>query len=320
MREARAIPPPWNLKLVEAPLFGRRAPFMREVRDVDLDYHVRHSALPTRRAARARDPRLAPAQPSAGSPSPALGGPSDRGARRQPLRHVQQDAPLARRRRQRDAADHARALQGSGPARDGLLLDRRRGRAPRACGREKRRHGTLGTPAQCRAWRGFRRRRALPRGARPGRRRGRRPGAPGSLPRARLGARREPRRTAALRHPAVRAQAAQAPGADRQLHAQRHRPLPERHRPAPLSRRARADPRPSADGRDPREPARGRRPVDGHRDRDDGRRAGHQRRQPDRAPAGDRALDRRGQAPPERARPRPARPTRCSSTARTSRG
>jgi diacylglycerol O-acyltransferase / wax synthase len=46
MREARAIPPPWNLKLVEAPLLGRRAPFMREVRDVDLDYHVRHSALP----------------------------------------------------------------------------------------------------------------------------------------------------------------------------------------------------------------------------------------------------------------------------------
>jgi diacylglycerol O-acyltransferase len=46
MREARAIPPPWNLTLVEAPLIGRHAPFMREVRDVDLDYHVRHSALP----------------------------------------------------------------------------------------------------------------------------------------------------------------------------------------------------------------------------------------------------------------------------------
>ncbi|MFI4977662.1 MAG: wax ester/triacylglycerol synthase family O-acyltransferase [Solirubrobacterales bacterium] len=46
MREARAIPSPWNLQLVEGPLVGRRAPFMREVRDVDLDYHVRHSALP----------------------------------------------------------------------------------------------------------------------------------------------------------------------------------------------------------------------------------------------------------------------------------
>jgi WS/DGAT/MGAT family acyltransferase len=46
MREARVIPPPWNLKLVEAPLIGGRAPLMRETRDVDLDYHVRHSALP----------------------------------------------------------------------------------------------------------------------------------------------------------------------------------------------------------------------------------------------------------------------------------
>jgi diacylglycerol O-acyltransferase len=45
MREAREIPPPWNLELVEGPL-GLRAPFMRETRDVDLDYHVRHSALP----------------------------------------------------------------------------------------------------------------------------------------------------------------------------------------------------------------------------------------------------------------------------------
>jgi WS/DGAT/MGAT family acyltransferase len=46
MREARTIPPPWNLKLVEAPLFGQPVPFMRETHDVDLDYHVRHSALP----------------------------------------------------------------------------------------------------------------------------------------------------------------------------------------------------------------------------------------------------------------------------------
>jgi WS/DGAT/MGAT family acyltransferase len=46
MREPHAIPAPWNLKLVEAPLIGGRAPFMRETRDVDLDYHIRHSALP----------------------------------------------------------------------------------------------------------------------------------------------------------------------------------------------------------------------------------------------------------------------------------
>jgi diacylglycerol O-acyltransferase len=46
MREARAIPSPWNLQLVEAPLLGSRVPMMREVHDIDLDYHVRHSALP----------------------------------------------------------------------------------------------------------------------------------------------------------------------------------------------------------------------------------------------------------------------------------
>ena len=46
MRSYRAIPPPWNLKLVQGPLVGPRMPLMRETRDVDLDYHVRHSALP----------------------------------------------------------------------------------------------------------------------------------------------------------------------------------------------------------------------------------------------------------------------------------
>jgi diacylglycerol O-acyltransferase / wax synthase len=46
MRAAQAVPPPWNLTLVEAPLLGSRLPLMREIHDVDLDYHVRHSALP----------------------------------------------------------------------------------------------------------------------------------------------------------------------------------------------------------------------------------------------------------------------------------
>ncbi|HEY4895924.1 MAG TPA: wax ester/triacylglycerol synthase family O-acyltransferase [Solirubrobacteraceae bacterium] len=45
MRRARTVPPPWNLKLVETPVIGR-IPLMREVRDIDIDYHVRHSALP----------------------------------------------------------------------------------------------------------------------------------------------------------------------------------------------------------------------------------------------------------------------------------
>jgi WS/DGAT/MGAT family acyltransferase len=46
MRSVHTIPPPWNLKLVEGPLLGPRLPLMREIHDVDLDYHVRHSALP----------------------------------------------------------------------------------------------------------------------------------------------------------------------------------------------------------------------------------------------------------------------------------
>ena len=46
MREERSVPPPWNLKLVDGPIVGQRLPLMTEDRDVDLDYHVRHSALP----------------------------------------------------------------------------------------------------------------------------------------------------------------------------------------------------------------------------------------------------------------------------------
>lgn len=46
MRQERAVPRPWNLKLVEGPLVGHKLPLMVEEKDVDLDYHVRHSALP----------------------------------------------------------------------------------------------------------------------------------------------------------------------------------------------------------------------------------------------------------------------------------
>ena len=46
MRASERIPEPWNLKLVEGPLVGPRLPLMQTDRDVDLDYHVRHSALP----------------------------------------------------------------------------------------------------------------------------------------------------------------------------------------------------------------------------------------------------------------------------------
>src|SRR5688572_1901815 len=47
MRDTHTIPQPWNLKLVGAPVIGHRLPVMREDQDMDLDYHVRHSALPS---------------------------------------------------------------------------------------------------------------------------------------------------------------------------------------------------------------------------------------------------------------------------------
>ena len=46
MRAPQTVPRPWNLRLVAGPLVGPRLPLMREERDIDLDYHVRHSALP----------------------------------------------------------------------------------------------------------------------------------------------------------------------------------------------------------------------------------------------------------------------------------
>jgi len=46
MRAVRTLPEPWNLKLLRAPLIGERVPLMQTVSDVDLDLHVRHSALP----------------------------------------------------------------------------------------------------------------------------------------------------------------------------------------------------------------------------------------------------------------------------------
>jgi diacylglycerol O-acyltransferase len=47
MRDAsQVIPQPWNLRLVDGPIVGPRVPLMREDRNIDLDYHVRHSALP----------------------------------------------------------------------------------------------------------------------------------------------------------------------------------------------------------------------------------------------------------------------------------
>lgn len=46
MRATRTLPEPWNLKPLELPLVGTAVPLLQTVRDVDLDHHVRHSALP----------------------------------------------------------------------------------------------------------------------------------------------------------------------------------------------------------------------------------------------------------------------------------
>jgi WS/DGAT/MGAT family acyltransferase len=46
LRGVSAVRSPWNLRLVEAPVLGAPLPLMTEDRDVDLTYHVRHSALP----------------------------------------------------------------------------------------------------------------------------------------------------------------------------------------------------------------------------------------------------------------------------------
>lgn len=46
IREEHRIPRPWNLKLIRPPGIGPRIPFMREDPDIDVHYHVRHSALP----------------------------------------------------------------------------------------------------------------------------------------------------------------------------------------------------------------------------------------------------------------------------------
>src|SRR5579859_3468346 len=46
MRATRTLPEPWNLRPLELPLVGAALPLLQTVRDVDLDHHVRHSALP----------------------------------------------------------------------------------------------------------------------------------------------------------------------------------------------------------------------------------------------------------------------------------
>lgn len=45
LRSARSFVPPWNLKIKQSPL-KNVLPVVKEHRDIDMEYHVRHSALP----------------------------------------------------------------------------------------------------------------------------------------------------------------------------------------------------------------------------------------------------------------------------------
>ena len=235
----QTIPPPWNLKLVEGPLVGPRVPLMREDRDIDLDYHVRHSALPHPGGQRELGilvSRLHSHQLDLHRPLWEAhlieGLEGNRFAIYMKMHHSLIDGVSGMRMILRDALDRsrrARTCPRSGPSRPASA--RRRGGGRRRAGRPRGRG---------RARRRASGRRARPRRGRPRPRRGRRPRAAGALPGARLGARRPARRPAPLRHPAVRARADQGARQRRRLHAQRRRPLPQRHRPAPLPERARA--------------------------------------------------------------------------------
>ena len=45
LRSAKSFAPPWNLQIKPSPL-SKAMPAVRERHDVDMEYHVRHSALP----------------------------------------------------------------------------------------------------------------------------------------------------------------------------------------------------------------------------------------------------------------------------------
>ena len=253
-------------------------------------------AAAPRRPTRAGNPGLAPPRPPARPPPATLGGTPDRGARGEPVRDLHEDAPLADRRGERHADDAADLLGRSRAAGHAGVLGRPGRRAPES---RRRRAGPLGRVAGAARGGARSRGRAVPCRGRPRSRGGRRPLPDGAVPSAeKLGALRPARRPTPLRNPAVRAGQDQGARQSRRLHAERRRPLPQRHGPAPLPERARAAARPSADRRNPGQPPRRGRPVDRHRDRNDGRRARHQHRQSPRSPRGDPALDLRGEGPP----------------------
>ncbi len=183
VREQKTVPSPWNLKLVDGPVVGHRLPLMVEDRDVDLEYHVRHSALPHPGGQRELGILVSRlhSQPARHAPA-AVGDPHDRRPRGTgPLRRLHQDAPLADRRGQRHA--DAAALAQPRPRRAGHELPSgpsAPSSKPKRPKPERPSSGPARLDRELGDRRGERRGRARPRGrrARPRRARGGRPQRP----------------------------------------------------------------------------------------------------------------------------------------------
>ncbi len=315
MRSVRTIPPPWNLRLVEPPLIGPRLPLMREIHDVDLDYHVRHSALPHPGGQRELGilvSRLHSNQLDLHRPLWEVhlieGLEGNRFAMYTKTHHSLIDGVSGMRLIMRalstdpDAPGHgvrsgrwARARARASRGRNGSAGVARRARS------SVLREGAASLGGLSRA--AFDLARAAVDEQPPA----------GPLPRARVGPRRAARRASAASPPSsTRSSACRDRGreADCTLNEIVLYLCGSALR-SYLAEHARV-PRAPPHRRHPGEPARGRRPVDGHGRRHDRGRARDQHRRPARAPAGDQALQRRGQAPPAHAaRRRPAPPTRC---------
>ena len=259
LRASRAIPPPWNLKLVHGPLVDSRLPLMREGHDIDLDYHVRHSALPYPGGQRELGilvSRLHSHQLDMHRPLWEVhlieGLEGDRFAIYLKMHHSLIDGVsgmrLILRTLSTDPDERGTPAfwtvgEGSRAPNSGQAADQRVG-ADRVAARDRARRSGRADGNQ-------------PRSHRPGPGDHRQPPAPGSVPGAELGASGPPRRPAPLRNAAVRPRPDQVAGEGRRMHAQRHRPLPLRHRAAALSRRARSSSGASPDGRHPGQPAGG---------------------------------------------------------------
>ena len=238
---------PGTCKLVEAPLLGSRVPLMREIHDVDLDYHVRHSALPHpggQRELGVLVSRLHSHQLDLHRPLWEVhlieGLEGNRFAMYSKMHHSLVDGVSGMRLIMRDALRATPTKRGharrSGPsarasARAAAGAD---GQRPRRCSarplgviRGRRRRGRRAVPRRPRprAWR----RSTSARCRRP-------TGRPHSVLGGSLGGQ---RRFATQQYELARIKRLAQGG---RLHAQRHRALPQRDGPAPLPGRARALP------------------------------------------------------------------------------